>query len=59
MTHPYRVSGWALVVSAPARFAERGGSAWTTVSSDAQRTASVCMDPKISVDTLLEAGLSV
>ena len=55
MTTTYRISGWTLVAvltAAPAAFAQRGGTAWTTVSGDAQRTASVRADPKISVESL-------
>ena len=51
-----RVTGWALAAAlagAPAAFAQgRGGGAWTTVSSDAQRTASVRTDQKISVESI-------
>ena len=51
----YRVCGWAcaaVLASAPVVLAQRGGAAWTTVSSDAQRTASLRTDPKISVDSM-------
>src|SRR3954462_9518472 len=34
----------------------RGGSEWTTGSSDAQRTASVKTDPRISVQAMQKAG---
>jgi hypothetical protein len=57
----YRVSGLALVAalaSAPGAFAQgRGGGAWTTVSGDAQRTASVRTDPKISVDSMQQGAV--
>ena len=59
MTKPYRVSGWALaafVAGTPAAFAQRGGPTWTTVSGDAQRTASVRTDQKISVDSMKKPG---
>jgi len=56
MTKLYRISAAALVaafVGAPAALAQgRGGGAWTTVSGDAQRTASVRTDPKISVESM-------
>jgi hypothetical protein len=59
MTQVYRASAWTLAVvvaSAPAAFAQRGGAAWTTVSGDAQRTASVRTDPKISVESMQKPG---
>jgi hypothetical protein len=34
----------------------RGGAAWTTVGGDAQRTASVRVDPKISVASMQQPG---
>lgn len=60
MTRFYRLSGWALaagLAGAPAAFAQgRGGAPWTTVSSDAQRTASLRTDAKISVDSMQKPG---
>src|SRR6266540_2992187 len=51
-----RVSVCALVAAlagaAPVFAQGRGGAAWTTVSSDAQRTAAIRTDPKISVDSM-------
>jgi outer membrane protein assembly factor BamB len=47
--------GWTVFVLGIASSAlaqGRGGGAWTTVSSDAQRTASVRTDPKISVASM-------
>jgi hypothetical protein len=50
---------WTAVALAAATsaFAQgRGGGAWTTVSGDAQRTASVRSDPKISVAAMQQPG---
>ena len=60
MINLYRLSGYALVAVltvAPAVLAQgRGGAAWTTVGSDAQRTASVRADAKISVESMQKPG---
>jgi hypothetical protein len=60
MINLYRLSGCALVAvlaGAPAALAQgRGGAAWTTVGSDAQRTASVRADAKISVESMQKPG---
>ena len=42
-------------VAVPA-LAQRGGGGWTTVGADAQRTASVRTDPKISVESMQKPG---
>src|SRR5215212_8031975 len=34
----------------------RGGGAWTTAASDAQRTSSIRTDPKISVEAMQKPG---
>jgi outer membrane protein assembly factor BamB len=45
------------LTGAPAVFAQgRGGGAWTTGSGDAQRTASVRTDPRISVGSMQKPG---
>jgi hypothetical protein len=42
---------------ATAAFAQgRGGGAWTTIGADAQRTASLRSDPKISVASMQKPG---
>ena len=59
MTKLSHLSGWTLVAvlsGASGAFAQRGGAAWTTASSDAQRTASVRTDPKISVESMQKPG---
>src|SRR5688572_7126250 len=50
--------GWtAIVVSlATPVLAQRGGGGWTTVGADAQRTAAVRTDPKISVESMQKPG---
>ena len=51
--------GWAAIIlgaATPALAQGRGGAAWATVSADAQRTASVRTDPKISVASLQQPG---
>ena len=50
--------GWtAIVVSlATPVLAQRGGGGWTTVGADAQRTAAVRTDPKISVASMQKPG---
>jgi outer membrane protein assembly factor BamB len=51
--------GWAAVVLGVATSAAaqgRGGGAWSTISADAQRTASVRTDPKISVASMQQPG---
>jgi outer membrane protein assembly factor BamB len=50
---------WIVVaagIASPAFAQGRGGAAWTTVSGDAQRTASVRVDPKISVASMQQPG---
>jgi PQQ-like domain len=59
MTKFSHVTGWtvvALLAGSPLAWAQRGGSAWTTVSSDAQRTASARTDPKVSVESMQKPG---
>jgi len=59
MTKFSRVAGWiivALLAGARIASAQRGGPEWTTVSSDAQRTAAVRTDPKISVESMQKPG---
>jgi hypothetical protein len=59
MTKLSHVSGFtlaAVVAAVPPAFAQRGGPTWTTASSDAQRSASVRTDPKISVETMQKSG---
>jgi hypothetical protein len=50
--------GWTVIVVSLATpvLAQRGGGAWTTVGADAQRTAAVRTDPKISVASMQKPG---
>jgi len=60
MTTRYARLGWtsaAIVAAAVISHAQgRGGSAWTTVGGDAQRTSSVRTDPKISLASMQAPG---
>ena len=52
--------GWTSIVmvaaTTPSHAQGRGGGAWTTVGGDAQRTASVRIDPKISSASMQKPG---
>ena len=45
-----------LAAAGAAQAQGRGGGAWTTAGSDAQRTSAVRTDPKISVDSIQKPG---
>ena len=45
-----------LAAAGAAQAQGRGGGAWTTAGSDAQRTSSARTDPKISVDSMQKPG---
>jgi hypothetical protein len=49
-------AGCALAIAGFAAAQGRGGGAWTTEGSDAQRTSSVATDPKISVSAMETPG---
>ena len=56
MTRALALAAYAAVGAAQVQAQGRGGGEWTTSSVDAQRTASIRTDPRISVATMQKPG---